>query len=656
VGRHVLSPGSTGARGGRRRATARRLAHAARLVTELVWAAWPLSVPMLAVLAVVGGLVPVIAATLQRTVLNDLVPLRAGAGQVHRGTVSAAAGSSGRTILELAMIFGGIGLVSALLPYARRYIQNELGRRLSLAVQDRVYRAINSFPGISRFESPEFADKMQLVRQINDNTVSSFVTSMLAIGQSAITLIGFLGSLELLSPLLGAAAMVMALPALAAQLNNSRKRAHLNLRDSSTRRRQIFYSQLLGERTAAKEIRLFGIGNFFHARMMQELRGINGRQRSLDRKILYTESSLSLIAAFIIASGLVWVVGQLVAGRLSIGDLSLYLLAMTGVQASISGIVSTIAGMYQALQLFTNYADVVSEKADLRLAEPPEAMPPLRHGVELRDVWFRYDADHPFVLKGLNIFIPAGHAAALVGLNGAGKSTIVKLLCRLYDPERGAIYWDGIDIRKVNPADLREHIGTILQDYMTYDLTAAENIGIGDVAHIDDIDRIRGAAISAGADRKVSSLPRGYDTLLSRIFFDNKDKDNPETGVVLSGGEWQRIALGRGLMRSQRDLLILDEPTSGLDVEAEYEIHERLRTVRAGKASLLISHRLASVRTADIIFVLSGGKIVEQGSHEELMQAEGEYSRLFTLQASGYQTPEHLSAVPRSGPGIVTRR
>jgi ATP-binding cassette, subfamily B, bacterial len=214
---------------------------------------------------------------------------------------------------------------------------------------------------------------------------------------------------------------------------------------------------------------------------------------------------------------------------------------------------------------------------------------------------------------------------------------LVKLLCRLYDPVRGAILWDGTDIRDMAPGELRARIGTVFQDYMCYDLTAAENIGIGDLARLGDAACIRDAAVRAGVHDKLATLPRGYDTLLSRVFFDNKDKDNPQTGVILSGGQWQRLAVARGLMRADRDLLILDEPSSGMDAAAEHALHQRMADIRVGRASLLISHRLGSIRDADMIYVLRAGRVAERGTHQELMAAEGEYHRLFTLQASGYQ-------------------
>jgi ATP-binding cassette subfamily B protein len=248
----------------------------------------------------------------------------------------------------------------------------------------------------------------------------------------------------------------------------------------------------------------------------------------------------------------------------------------------------------------------------------------------------------------VNLTLPRGSVVALVGLNGAGKSTLVKLLCRFYDPDRGSIRWDGVDVREMPVADLRQRIGVLFQDFMCYDLTAAENIGFGDLGALHDRDRIVDAARRAGVDRAVERLPRGYDTLLSRIFSD-PDGDDTDAGAGLSGGQWQRLALARTLLRSDRDLLILDEPSAGLDAEAEHAVHERLRTHRAGTTSVLISHRLSAVRRADAIVVLAHGRIVEHGTHAELMTLGGRYARLFELQANGYVDPpgvDRLTAAP----------
>jgi ATP-binding cassette, subfamily B, bacterial len=620
------------------RASPGQFARRTGIILGLVWSAAPLTMLLMIVLAVSGGVTPTATAWLQRAVLNELVSRGTAAGHpAVAGWVPLGANMS--HVIVLAVILGSVGMVGAVTQYGRAYVQAEMRRRISVFTQDRMAQAVNSFPGMSRFESPEFADKLRMVQQISNDTAPRMVSSGLQFGQSLITAVGMFATLEVINPALAVIVGGTAVPAIAAQLSNARKRAGLDWRKSPALRRQMFYSQLMSDRAAAKEVRLFGLGGFLRGRMLDEVRSVNREQRSLDLRILSVEGSLALLAAAIAAAGTVWIVRQALAAKLSVGDVSLFAMAVVGVQGAISGVVTQLAEVYRSLLMFGHYVDVVTAGPDLPLASRPRPVPALRYGVEVRDVWFRYDDAHPWALCGVSLFIPAGQSVALVGLNGAGKSTLVKLICRFYDPAQGAIFWDGTDIRDMAPQDLRARIGTVFQDYMNYDLTAAENIGMGDLDLLGDMSRIRAAAIQAGADDQLTRLPRGYDTLLSRIFFDIKDKDNPETGVFLSGGQWQRLAVARGLMRADRDLLILDEPSSGMDAEAEDALHRRLYAIRQGRTSLLISHRLGSIRDADMIYVLAAGRVAELGTHATLMKAGGEYCRLFTLQGSGYQDP-----------------
>lgn len=327
--------------------------------------------------------------------------------------------------------------------------------------------------------------------------------------------------------------------------------------------------------------------------------------------------------------------------------------AIAAVQGGISTLVNTMMSTHQDLSMFDHYLAVVDTPPDLPVRVSATPALPLRRGIQIEDVWFRYAPEHPWILRGVSFTIDHGHAVGLVGRNGAGKSTLVKLLCRMYDPERGAIRWDGVDLRDLEPAEIRGRIGAVFQDYMAYDLTVAENIGLGDLARQEDRGAIEQAAGKAGIHEELAGLPRGYDTMLTRMFFTGSEVEEsqsgeaePGAGVVLSGGQWQRLALARALLRDQRDLLILDEPSSGLDAEAEYEIHHTLRGYRRGRTSLLISHRLGAIRDADKLVVLDQGTVAEQGTHTELVAAGGVYAGLFRLQASGYQpTDQELSQV-----------
>nr|BFE89032.1 hypothetical protein GCM10020093_116330 [Planobispora longispora] len=269
-------------------------------------------------------------------------------------------------------------------------------------------------------------------------------------------------------------------------------------------------------------------------------------------------------------------------------------------------------------------------------------------------MWFRYSDEHDWILRGVDLFIPRGSALALVGRNGAGKSTLVKLLCRFYDPTRGAILWDGVDLRTMDPHSLRARISAVFQDFMQYDMTAAENIGLGDVDALGDREALTRAAGIAGIHRTLAALPGGYDTMLSRSFAaepaspppagetggdQTGEPFSPASGFTLSTGQWQRLAVARAFLRGRRDLMILDEPSSGLDAAAEYRLHSVLRRHRSGRTSVLISHRMNTLRDADLIVVLVDGRVTERGSHTDLMASAGEYARLFSLQAEGYTEP-----------------
>jgi ATP-binding cassette subfamily B protein len=313
--------------------------------------------------------------------------------------------------------------------------------------------------------------------------------------------------------------------------------------------------------------------------------------------------------------------------------------AVAGVQAALSALVTQLAATHQHLLLFQHHRDVVAAEPDLPVPRAAISAGPLRRGIELRDVWFRYSPEHPWALRGVSMTIACGESVALVGRNGAGKSTLVKLLCRFYDPTRGAILWDGVDLREMRPESLRRRIGAVFQDFASYELSASDNVGLGDVSALEDRARIEAAARLAGAHDTLAGLPRGYDTQLTRLFLSESDCDGPTAGVILSGGQWQRVALARAVVRHDADLLICDEPNSGLDAEAEAEVHEMLRGHRAGRTSVLVSHRLAALRDADRIVVLEGGSVVEEGDHGELLRAGGHYARLFERQAEGYREP-----------------
>ncbi|WP_222853772.1 ABC transporter ATP-binding protein [Fodinicola acaciae] len=590
---------------------------AAFRLTGLVWRSAPWHAVAYLLVTLLGGLTPVFVAWLTKLALDRLV---------RPGPVG--------VLLALATGIAVWGLAGALNPQIADYLRAELDRRASLRAKDTLFAAVERLSGLSRLEDPEFLDRLRLAEQSVINP-GQLIDSTLQLGRGGITLIGFVGSLAIVSPWFTAVVLAAAAPALLVELRLARQRTDMMLALTPIQRRELFYATLLGAAPAAKEIRLFGIGAFLRERMIAEVRRGNATRHQMDRRELVRHGALIALASTIAGGGLLWALLSAGRGELTVGDVSLFVAATAAVQGAVTAMVSAAARTRQQALLFQHFDAVVSAGPDLPVSSRPCEISELRNGIELRDVWFRYSDSHPWVLRGVNLFLPHRSTVALVGLNGGGKSTIVKLLCRFYDPTRGQIRWDGVDVRDLPVTELRGRMGAVFQDFMAYDLSATDNIAVGDLSAIADPSRIELAARRAGVHDAIQALPRGYDTLLTRAFF-SASGDGKETGVMLSGGQWQRVALARAFLREDRDLVILDEPSAGLDAEAEHEVHSRLREIRSGRTSLLISHRLGTIRDADLIAVLADGVIAEQGTHAELLAAGGAYARLFNLQAEGY--------------------
>lgn len=587
----------------------------------LAWRASPAELLLQALVTTLTGMAPVAAAWLLRSILDDLI-----------------AHDDRRHVLLLVVLLGIAGGAGVLLPNFGQYLSAQFGRAVQTHAIAELFTAVARLAGLRKLEDPAFQDRLRVAEQAGSSGPSQIMTSGTTLVQSAVTISGFLITVAVLSPVMAAVLLAAAIPAIYLERGVAKRQFALITEISHGQRRQFFYANLLVSLPAAKEIRLFRLGAFFRRRMLEELRGIQRARQQVDRRALAANTALAVISAVVAGGGLLWAVLAATDGRLSVGDVSVFVAALGTASTTLATVITSAVVAHQGLLQFGSYQEVLAEEADLPVRTDPVPATALRHSIEVDDVWFRYGPDEPWILKGVSCVIPHGQAVALVGSNGAGKSTLVKLLCRFYDPNRGRILWDGVDLRDLDLAELRDRISAVFQDYMAYELTARENIAAGDLSLGDQMVSLTSAARQAGIDDALAALPRGYDTMLTRSFFDLADKDDPQTGVLLSGGQWQRMALARAFLRGGRDLMILDEPSSGLDPEAEHEIHVSLAEQRRGRATVLISHRLNTVRDAENIIVLADGVITEQGSHESLMAQSGTYARLFSLQAKGYET------------------
>jgi ATP-binding cassette subfamily B protein len=533
-------------------------------------------------------------------------------------------------IVEITAFQLGVFTFTAISTALTNVAQQLLQERMTLSIRHQVM-AHSAELDLAFFEGSGSYDMLRQASQEAPGRPVSMMTSALGLIRTGITFASMVVLLVSVSPILAAVALLAPIPAFISQSKYGSRAFMLALLVSPIRRRMDYLSSLVTTDTYAKETKLFGLGPYLVDRFQRLGQTYYARERKLTttRNLVGTAwSLLSTVAGSAIA---LYIALEAVAGRLTIGDLALYTSAATAVQTSVQGLFTGFSGMYEN----NLYLDTLYQFLDTkpRITGPAQARPlPQRvHGhVEFRDVSFSYPGSDEPALDSVSFDIRPGETVAVVGRNGAGKSTLIKLLCRLYDPSSGRILLDGTDIREFDPDELRKQVSAMFQDYVTYQGTAAENIGLGQLDGLDDRVRIIDSAQRAGAADRLERLPNGYDSPLGRWF---------DQGVSLSGGEWQKVALARAFMRDA-PILILDEPTSALDAQAEHDLFTRLRALAAGRTTLYISHRFSTVRQAGKILLLDRGKLAETGTHEELMALGGNYADLFTLQAAAYLDEE----------------
>ena len=478
------------------------------------------------------------------------------------------------------------------------------------------------------YEDPVFYDDMQNARRRADSSALAIVNAISQVAQQLITLISLVALLVGFSPWLAVIVILAAVPNF---LSNSRF-AEMSFRAISRRapesRLLSYIEMLLTNNETVKEIKLFGLGPSLKDRYETLFTQFLEEDTSIARRNTFASLAWGMISNLAYYGSYIWVIIRTITQVFTLGDMTMFLSVFRQSQRAVQSLLENFNRLYENNLYLDNLIDFLKIEPALLSPENGKIAPaPIEEGVRFENVSFKYPGSEKYVLKNINLFIKPGESIALVGLNGAGKTTLIKLLTRLYDPTEGRITLDGTDLRDFDMKSLHQRFGVIFQDFVRYQFSVKENIGFGQIEDLDNQNRIEEAADKGGASEVVAELPEGFDTVLGRRW---------NRGHELSGGQWQKIALSRAFMR-KAEVLILDEPTSALDAQAEYEIFLRFRELMQGRIAVLISHRFSTVRMADRIVVLSEGRIIELGSHEDLMTRNQSYAHLFNLQAEGYR-------------------
>ncbi|MBV9132796.1 MAG: ABC transporter ATP-binding protein, partial [Chloroflexi bacterium] len=544
------------------------------------------------------------------------------------GAVSSGNGTAAlpQVMLLVALQFG-IGAASNVLGTAANICQQLLQEQVSNRIQLLVMRHANQLDLVF-FERPQFYDLLQTVqREAAYRPVQMVQTAFMLIRQ-ILTFVSLLALLVNLEWFIAAAALISPIPAFVSSARYGWQGYQMMRWQSPLRRMMGYLTNLLTTDIYNKEVKLFTLGDFFIDRFSKLFGRYYAEMRGLVIRRYVAGAVWSMLT--VLTSGLtfLYVAFRTLGGTISVGGLTMYVQAADGVSNAFSTVLGALQSMYEHQLYLQTLFELLDFKPQVQAPEHPIAVRrPIEQGIEFRNVTYTYEGKDQPAIDNVSFTIRKGETVAIVGHNGAGKTTLVKLLARLYDPQEGQILIDGHDVREYDPDALRNEFGVLFQDYVSYQFSARENIGVGRIERLDDATAITDAATKSGASTVIEGLPQGYETVLGKWF---------EGGVNLSGGEWQKVALGRAFMR-EAQILILDEPSAALDARAEYELFSRLQELAHGRTAIFISHRFSTVRRADRILVFEEGRLIESGTHEELVALGGRYAELFNLQAASYR-------------------
>ncbi len=584
---------------------------------NLVWTTSHTLTIILAILTLVAGLLPAAVAYIGKLIVDAVVATRNSTLQDNLNT-SLPLMYVGFEAIAVALLAGsqrGLSIAQSLLRVL-------LGQRVNVLIIEKALTL-----ELSQFEDSEFYDKMTNARQEASSRPLSLVNRTFGLVQSALSLITYGALLISFSAWAVLVLILAAVPAFIAETRFAGQAFRLFRWRAPETRQQRYLETLVAREDFAKEVKLYQLGEMLLGRYRSLFDQLYGEDRDLTIKRGFWSYLLGLLstATFYLAYG--WIVVETFAGRISLGDMTMYLTVFRQGQTTFASALTSIGGMYEDNLYLSNLYEFLEEEVPIRYGRATKGTNP-QDGIRFENVSFTYPGSTKPALKNISLHLKPGEKLAIVGENGSGKTTLIKLLTRLYTPESGRILLDGLNLEEWDLDALRRRIGVIFQNFVRYQFTVGENIGVGDVEKLEDEKAWEIAAEKGMAQPFIERLPDGFTTQLGRWF---------KSGQELSGGQWQKIALSRAFMRNSADILVLDEPTSAIDAQAEYEIFDRFRNLTKDKMVVLISHRFSTVRMADKIVVIEQGEVLETGTHEELLQANGRYATLFSLQAQGYR-------------------
>ncbi len=583
-------------------------------VLTIVWESGRAVVALGLILRIFAALLPVVLLAIPKLIIDAILQARTLHQPVHPRFWWLVVGEFGVAILG--------SVLSRIIDYLDSLLADNYTRHVSIQVMTHAAEL-----DLQTYEDPVFYDRLDRARvQATDRL--GMIQSIGRLVQQVITTISLVISIMFFSPWLLLLLIAGVIPAFLGESHFAFLGYAKNFRQTPVRRQLDYLLVLGGSREAAKELKLFGLSRFLVERFTRLSNRIYSENVSLARKRLIAGSFLSMIGIAGLYSAYVLVIRRTISGALTIGSLTFLTGAIVQASTNIQQTFSTLSGIADQALFLTDLLAFFGMQPAIR--SKPHAIPaprPIARGFEFRNVSFSYPGSSRLILDRLNFHLHPQERVALIGENGQGKTTIVKLITRLYDPTEGQVLLDGVDLREYSLEDLYREIGVIFQDFMRYEMTASENIAVGKIEAIDNLEQLQMAARKSLADEVVGRLPLKYEQMLGRRF---------DGGLDLSGGEWQKVALARAYLRDAQ-LLILDEPTAALDARSEFEVFKRFAELTQGKMALFISHRFSTVRMADRIVVLENGSIAEEGSHEQLAKLGGRYAEMFEMQAASYR-------------------